>query len=140
MAFVNELINNEDKQRIDWGKFRAWSFSDPHLPWKWTIDKGRDVFLVMLGGRGREGEHPETYALSWKGEVIRFEAERDGKGMLTTGVAMSWRIFNISIPQHLDRQRDEILIVLREAIASHGSVYDRERVASVHIEIAEGMK
>lgn len=140
MAFVNELISDEDKKRIDWSKFKAWPHSDSHQPWKWTIDKQLNVFLVMLGGRGREEEHPETYALSWKGDVIRFEAERDGKDTFGTGVDMSWKIFHIAIPPNLEEQRQEILGVLREAIDAHGSIYKREQVKSVRIEIVEGGK
>jgi hypothetical protein len=89
MAFVNELISDADKQRIDWTNFKAWSYSDPHRPWKWTIDRECDVFLVMLAGRGREGEHPQIYALSWHGVVICFEAESGGEGTFATGVEMS---------------------------------------------------
>lgn len=140
MAFVNELISDEDKQKIDWTKFKAWSFSNPHRPWKWTIDRERDVFLVALEGRGPDGERPETYALYWKGDVIRFEAERDGKGMFATGIDMFWKIFNACLPQQLEPQRQEILTVLREAIDAHGSIYEREQVKSVHIEIVEGGK
>ena len=52
MAFVNELISEEDKQKIDWSKFIAWPFSKPHRPWKWTIDRERDVFLYLWNNRG----------------------------------------------------------------------------------------
>lgn len=134
MAFVNEFISEEDKQKIDWTKFKWWKNSDPHRPWKWTIDRERDVFLVMLVGRGREGDHPELYALCWKGDVIRFCAERDGNGMFATGVDMLWKIFNIEIPPNLEGVKEEVLSVLREAIDAHGSVYDRTHVKSVHIE------
>jgi len=135
MAFVNELISEEDKQKIDWTKFKAYPYSNPHSPWKWTVDKDRDVFLVMLCGQGREEEHPEVYALSWKGVIIRFEAERDCKGMFVSGVDMFWHIFNIEVPLHFEDQRQEILGVLKEAIDAHGSVYKREQVKSVHIDI-----
>jgi len=135
MAFVNELISEEDKQKIDWSKFKAWPSSKPHRPWKWTIDRERDVFLIGLVGRGREDDHPEVYALSWKGDVIRFEAESGGKGMFTTGVDMFWKIFNIYIPSHLERQRQEIIETLKEAIDAHGATYKREQVKSVYIDI-----
>jgi hypothetical protein len=135
MAFVNELINEEDKQKIDWTKFKAWTYSKPHRPWKWTIDRERDVFLVGLIGRGRENDHPEVYALSWKGNVIRFEAESEGKGYFASGVDMFWKIFNIYIPPYLEGQRQEILSTIKEAIDAYGATYKREQVKSVHIEI-----
>ncbi|HSD40080.1 MAG TPA: hypothetical protein VLC92_21450 [Rhodocyclaceae bacterium] len=134
MAFVNELIGEEDKKKIDWTEFKWWERSDPHRPWKWTIDRERDVFLVGLVNRGRDGDHPEIYALSWKGGVIRFSAESGGQGMFTTGVDMFWKVFDIEIPSHLEIQRQEILSVLVEAIDAHGSVYDRSHVKSVHVD------
>lgn len=137
MTFVNELISDEDKKNIDWTKFKAWPFSEPHRPWKWTIDKNRDVFLVALEGRGRESERPETYALYWKGVVIRIEAERDGKGAFSTGIDMYWNVLNIEIPMSLKRQNQEILTTLKESLDAHGSIYEREQVRSVYIQIAE---
>lgn len=134
MEFVNEIISEEEKRRIDWTQFKWWPSSDPHRPWKWTIDRDRDAFLVMLVGRGRDGDHPEIYAFYWKGDVIRFEAESDGKGMFATGVDMFWKVSNIEIPLHLQKQQEEILIALRAAIDAHGSIYDRENVKSVHVE------
>ncbi len=135
MTFVNEIIPEDDKIKIDWGHFRWSQWSEPHRPWKWTIDRGRDVFLVMLVGQGREGDHPEVYALSWKGDVIRFKAERDAKGMFETGVDMFWKVFDIEMPIHLEAIRAEIYSVLREAIDAHGSIYKREHVKSVSIVI-----
>jgi hypothetical protein len=135
MTFINELIPEEDKQKIDWTQFKAWQFSKPHRPWKWTIDRDRDIFLVGLEGRGPDGERPETYALSWKGVVIRFEAERHSDSMATTNFDLFWKIFNIYIPPHLEGQYLEILDTLKEAIDAHGSTYKRDQVKSVHIDI-----
>jgi hypothetical protein len=135
MPFINELIPEEDKAKIDWTKFKAWPFSKPLDPSKWTIDHESNVFLVRLAGRGPYGERPVTYALCWKGEVIRFEAEETGKGEFKTGVDMFWRIYNVGIPSYLREKQEKILSALKEAIDAHGSIYDREHVKSVHIEI-----
>lgn len=137
MAFINELIPEADKARIDWSKFKAYPFSDSHRPWKWTVDRERDVFLVALDQVGHDdtGTRPDVYALCWKGEVIRFEAQSSSKGVFATGVDMHWKISNIDIPQHLENRRQEILTVLREAIDAHGATYKREPVKVVHIDI-----
>jgi hypothetical protein len=137
MSFVNELISEKDKKKIDWSKFKAWPFSQPHHPWKWTIDRVRDVFLVALEGRGPDGDRPETYAFSWKNEVIRFEASINSGNEIASDFDLFWCIYKIKIPPHLASKHDEILNDLKEAIDAYGMTYKREHIKSVHIEIDE---
>lgn len=137
MPFINELIPEADKARIDWSKFRAWPFSDPHDPWKWTIDRENDVFFIGLE-TGRWSEHqPSTFALSWKGHVVRIEAEDRGVGEFTTGVDMFWTISKVEIPPELRTHKEEVLDILRKAVDAYGSTYRREQVKSVHIDIVD---
>ncbi|MCB5187248.1 hypothetical protein LG200_04410 [Methylobacillus caricis] len=136
MAFVNELINEEDKKRIDWSKFKAWAFSQPHKPMRWTIDRDRNFFFVFLDGPGREHERPEIYVLYFEGNIIRVEAEVSSKGNPLTGSDVLWNIFNVNIPVHIEKKRDEILTVLQEAIYAHGALYRINPVNSVHIEFS----
>jgi len=52
MAFVNELIPEELKENFPFKVVTAPDGSKPTL-WKWTIDRERDAFLVVvdiLGG------------------------------------------------------------------------------------------
>jgi hypothetical protein len=137
MAFINELISDVDKARIDWSKFKAYSYSDSHRPWKWTIDRERDVFLVglALDGYDDTGTRPDIYILYWKGDIIRVEARSNSKGGFETGVDMHWKISKIDIPSHLEHLRQEIVMVLREAIDAHGLTYKREPVKFVRIDI-----
>ena len=135
MAFVNELIPEADKARIDWSKFKAWPFSRPPRPSRWTIDLEKDVFMIMLEGRGPDGERPETYALSWKGQVIRFEANVSGHGTGKFWETICWRLQSVDIPAHLQHLKEEILDDLKAAIDAHGRFFDRENIVSVQIEI-----
>ena len=63
----------------------------------WTIDRDRDVFLIRLG-RGALSQH---FALSWRKKVVKFKAFEEGYGSKVTGIVMSWKVFDISIPQTL---------------------------------------
>jgi hypothetical protein len=135
VPFVNEIIGEEDKSKIDWSKFKAWPFSQPHQPWKWTVDKDRNVFLVSLEGRGPYGERPEVYVLCWRKEIIRFEAEVRSDSLAAADFDLFWVIWNIKIPDHLKLKREEIISDLREAIDAHGVTYRREQIRSVHVEI-----
>lgn len=135
MAFINERIPESDKARIDWSKFKAWSFSKPSHPSWWTIDREKDVFLVMLEGRGPDGERPEVYALYWKGDVIRFEADVSGQGTGKFWETVFWRLQAVDIPASLKKSTEEILNDLKATIDAHGRLFDREHIKSVHIEI-----
>jgi hypothetical protein len=135
MSFVNEIIGEEDKSKIDWTKFKAWPFSQPHKPWKWTIDKERNAFLVSLEGCGPYGERPEVFVLCWRKEIIRFEAEIHSDSEAATGFDLFWIIRNLGIPDSLKLKREEIIDDLKEAIEAYGVNYRRERVGAVHVEI-----
>lgn len=133
MPFVNELVSDADKARIDWSKFKAWPFSKPLNPWKWTIDRDKDVFFVWLEGRGPDSERPETYALSWKGHVIRIEAEVSGSGGEKFWEHLAWNILKIDLPGETQIALDEALADLELAIDAHGRLYDRSHLQSVRI-------
>lgn len=136
MAFTNELISDADKHRIDWTTFRAWAASPPHGPWKWTIDRERDVFFVRLEGPGPDAERPETYALCWRGNLIRVEADVTARGEFKTGVDATWNVRKLDTPPELAASREEIVQLLREAIQAFGLIYEPERVRSVLVNVA----
>jgi hypothetical protein len=138
MTFVNELISEEDKAKYDWSKFKAWDFSWPLRPWKWTIDREKDVFFVGLEGQGRESERPETYALYWKGFVIRLEVEITGHLNGKFWDEIYWKILRMSIPVEIEMNRDEIILDLREAIDAYGRFHDRSDIKSVKINFLLG--
>lgn len=135
MAFINEKIPDSDKARIDWSKFKAWPFSKPSRPSWWTIDREKNVFLVMLEGRGPDGERPEVYALYWNGDVIRFEANVSGQGTGKFWEIVFWKLQEIDIPVHFKESTEEILNTLKAAIDAHGRLFDRTHIKSVQIEI-----
>ena len=136
MAFVNELVSEEDKQKIDWTKFIAWTFSEPHRPWKWTVDHEHDVFLIPLEqpGYNDTNTRPNVFALYWKKEIIRVEASVIGSGEERFWDTLIWKVSNIDIPDHLKIDRNDSLNTLKEAICAHGRLFDIEHVKTVHVE------
>jgi hypothetical protein len=138
MTFVNEEISGEDKAKYDWSKFKAWDFSRPLRPWKWTIDREKDVFFVGLEGQGPDGERPETYALYWKGNVIRIEAYCTGEGKISAGVDLFWEIQKIYLPPEIQIYHEEIINDLKNAIDMYGAIYDRDVVKSVKVNFLLG--
>jgi len=136
MAFVNELIGDEDKRRIDWAKFRAWPFTQPVSPWKWTIDRERDVFLIPLGGRGPDGERPEVFALVWKGQMVRFEASATGEGSGKFWSTLHWKVGNVSVPEMLQSCRTQVIELVVQSLSAHGRFFSTEHLHSVKVDVA----
>lgn len=130
MAFVNEFILEEEKYRFqDWKEALS---GFPFIPWKWTIDRERDVFLVGLGGGGGRVEIPEFFALSWHGEVIEFRGYEQVNGTKEEGIEISWKM--LLDPQMLETRIPGSVDLLKEAICAYGQTYKNENVKNVHIE------
>lgn len=136
MAFVNELISEEDKQKIDWSKFKTWSYSKPHRPWKWTIDRERNTFFIPLDQPGYDDTNtrPEIFALYWKNEIIRVEARVSGTGVEKSWDTLTWTVDRIIVPENLQSEQDEIIHILKEALSVYGWLFGIEPVKAVYVE------
>lgn len=134
MAFINEEISVSEKGSIDWSQFKPWPSSEPVEPMWWTIDRDKDVFLVMLEGRRAERESPDVFALSWKGNFIRFEVDVSTRGTAHDAIVL-WKLLLIQIPSRLENLRSAILEDLKEAIDANGMLFSREGIRSVQIEL-----
>lgn len=138
MAFVNEAVPEEQKSKFD-----PKVFFDPKSPntpirmFRWTIDRERDVFLIRLGGGGREPEIPENFALSWKGNVVKFDGVQTAEGgSRAKNLVVDWHITNVRIPPALDAQREEVLKLLRDGLDAMGfSCNIRDGIVAVNVHI-----
>lgn len=117
MAFVFEELCEADKARYEWSIFKGWIGHLPYPPLWWSIDRERDIFFIWVQGAPHETEEFPIYALYWKGEVIRIEAQSGGIGKLEEGVDTTWTIRKIYLPTSLISMRSEIIQALKEAIA-----------------------
>lgn len=136
MAFVNELIPEEQKAKFSFPVFTRPDGSKPTL-WKWTIDRERDVYLVVtnvLGG-GYEGTPPdEYYVLSWGGELVSFAAEQHLSGSNSKDMTLTWNVHRLDIPPSLQERRDQVLQLIRESLDTQGLLYNRSRVSVVNVQ------
>jgi hypothetical protein len=137
MPFVNETIAEADK-----AKYEAYGFKSPFrnefvAPKKWVIDRERDVFLICLGGQGRErSEIPLIFVLVWKGEIIRFDTFYKGHGDPQAGQEFWWNVLDIVIPSLLKSKKTEIFQLIREALTEYGDGIDSKYVKATHIGIS----
>lgn len=137
MAFVNELIPEEQKDKFQFPVFIRPDGSKPTL-WKWTIDRERDAYLVVtnvLGG-GYEGTPPDYYyVLTWKGAQVSFAAEEHlAINKEEKGSALTWKVHRLDIQQALQEQKDQVLQLIREALDARGRFCDRRGLASVLVQ------
>lgn len=135
MAFVNEFVPEEQKSKFDPEIFRQpGPFGGPIPLFRWTVDKGRGVFLICLGGGGREQEIPRTYALSWEGEVVKFDAVQTAEGNRKDGAIVNWEVSNIRIPNQLEAKRELVIQLLREGLDAMGTLTcNRDGVITVNV-------
>lgn len=136
MAFVNELIPEEQKDKFLFPSYTAYDGSKPTL-WKWTIDRGSDVFLVRVRkeGGGYEGT-PITwhFIMSWHGDLISISADPLNVTETQEGVVMHWRIHRLVVPPALQDRREVVETLIKEAFATMGRLYDGEKFAAVNVE------
>jgi len=123
MAFVIETISEEQKVKLD-----PEIFHHPHDPWhrltktrRWVSDNAREIFILCLGGGGGPWEGGgvpkprEHFALSWKGQIVKFEAICSTEGSLTKWVSL-WEIMDVDIPPCLETQRSILLGFIRDGL------------------------
>lgn len=68
MAFVNEYISEDDKNRYQFINGANFSIRDCS---QWTVDRARDMFLVFHEGYGPEGPQDEKFwVFYWHGNLL----------------------------------------------------------------------
>ena len=136
MAFVNEKIPEEEKEKFEFPVFTETDGSKPTL-WKWTIDKERDAFLVITDkeGGGYQGT-PETchFALSWRGNFINFIGELQFLGNSRSEQSISWKVSKLVISSEIKNRHDEVFELIRESLDVMGWLYDRECLVAVNVD------
>lgn len=142
MAFVNEFVPEEQKDKFDPEVFEIPPLP-PLRPYRWVIDRERDIFLICVGRTGYGGGQgdgyipPEYFTFSFKKQLIKFEAKVSAYGNKSDGWIIEWEITDLKIPQELEDRQNEIIALLKEAIDMHGNSIGRrsEDVNSINIKL-----
>jgi hypothetical protein len=131
MAFVFETRSESEKVNLTCEDTYPWK-PENFTPW-WTIDHERDIFMLAIGGAGPE--NMISYAISIKGEVLRFYAT--ARSVAINGDQMNslldWWVYDIKLPASLENRRDEVLQLIEEAkaVEKSGSIYMRDGIKLV---------
>lgn len=135
MAFVNEIIPEEEKEKFTFDVFTRPDGSKPTL-WKWTIDRERDARLVISNiiGGGYDGTEPvEHLVLIWKEELITFSGKHKISGNKQDGYSVTWYVTDLKIPKNIQDRRMEVLELISEALDVKGLDYVRINLKSITV-------
>jgi hypothetical protein len=142
MAFVNELVPEEQKDKFDITVFYHPKRSiDKRISfYRWVVDRERDIFLIRLGGGGQweGGDMPkprEYFALSYKGEAIKFEALYSSEGNSKDGNLVGcYAVYNMQLPPALKWRSGKIMALIEEALDAMGDYTGhRENLSAVKV-------
>lgn len=127
MGFVNEFVPEDQKDKFDPEVFNLGPAFPPVRPYRWVIDRERNVFLILTGRQGSGGGQgdgyipPEFFTFSFQNQLIKFEVEITANGNKDKGWTLNWLIINFTVPSLLESRQEEVLEALHEAIKTHGS-------------------
>ena len=107
------------------------------LSQEWAIDRDRNAFIVLTGKVGGPYDGTQVtkyYTLSWNNHLIRITADPLPKTFTEQGAIMNWRIHKLTIPEALQKQKEEVIALIRDAFLAVGEVFNGERFITVNVE------
>ncbi len=142
MSFVNEFVPEDQKDKFDPEVFNLGPAFPPVRPYRWVIDRERNIFLILTGRQGSGGGDgdgyipPEFFTFSFQKQLIKFEAEITASRSKDGGWALNWFVINLKIPPSLQPKREDILKELIDAIKTHGTSTGTpdSRITSINID------
>ena len=138
MAFVYERVRPEDEElwnSIGWKSWngRAESFS---LYNRWCIDRERNACLLAIGGFI---DMPDYYDFCYKGVIVRMEVSEWAEVVSKPGEPRKadfyWRVNNMSIPESIWGDREEIVKLVKEAFSVNTSAAPMSRARNIFVEV-----
>lgn len=117
MAFVTELISTEDQQLVGLEQMRD-PIGRTLRPYKWTVDRGREMFLLQTYRGGEDAHHLIWFIFSVKG--VRLSLQLSCKTYLKEGKEFyPWELAQpIDFTNSLQMPREKITEAIKEALAS----------------------
>jgi hypothetical protein len=123
MAFVYEKIRDEDKEWVDFGRFKDYR-NKPYIVSKyssWTVDREEKAALVIVSGNGARPEDVEyetlVCGLYMKGYYVNFDISyKDYKNPSGT-YTRNW--FNLAFNTVSEEQNAEVVLTIKEALVEY---------------------
>lgn len=139
MGFICERVKSEeDKKHAAEKGFTSIFGTKNFIPYKWSIDRERDIILISIGGGGPE--YPEGYAIYIDGEIINMEGYEKSEGShFENTLQEHWTITKLLVNHSFfDKKMDEEYVkkCIKEAFVAR-SYYGLkpEQVKAVTVDI-----
>lgn len=124
MAFVNEYIPEADVEKYGLAEIDNSNFGGTRTKSRdWTIDRERNIYLRRVGGQDRENlaDNTDSWNFFWKGDLLWFRRKGFPSEKKPDGLRHAFSyIRDLTIPTHLESQRQEIYQDLRDAFRTYG--------------------
>ena len=132
MAFVNEMISEDDKKKYGLEKVDEWlKKTGKSRQRDWTIDHEREIYLRVIKWGREEFSHHSTWHFYWRGQLLTVCLELLDAGGKPGG--HGWANFKLVdcykqgffVPDHLLDRRNEVVADLRDALTAYadGGIY-----------------
>ncbi|MDR2790406.1 MAG: hypothetical protein LBB59_05475 [Campylobacteraceae bacterium] len=143
MAFVNEVISQEDWKKYDIDQFKrrcVWGGSTHY----WTIDRERNIWFRLYFehlDRDANGVEMSTeWDFYWKGSFIPLETKTVRQTRSDDGERYGYlKVLKIEIPENIQQYKSEIYKDLKEAFEAsfigRGIYTDRSKVKSCKVDL-----
>lgn len=142
MAFVNEYISDNDVKKFQldelWLKYHpAYKSVPDYYRYRWTIDRERDTYFMIMGSGREELSNRATCVLCIKGNLYEIELD------IARGTSLSysdqpykliWEMASFWPSEHKIEQRAEIINLLKDALTAYGAEGVRRQVADTIVE------
>ena len=129
MNFVNEYASDEDAKNYKlndiWDRYNPiykGEYFFGNQP-RWTVDREKNIFLMLLGGGRGEHGNRSKFLLWWDSEhvVVSLDLADGSSGNLDSDPFFRvWDMAFLEIPGHLKNKQKEVIDILKEALRVYG--------------------
>lgn len=119
MAFVNEYVSEDDDKKYGLEELDKRYFKGHFQP-HWTRDYERNMYLRFMRDGGEDGMWQQTFTFYWKGTLFEVGLESEGGGKRGDVGWKSWLLRYLSLPKHLEVDREQIIADLKAALTAYG--------------------
>lgn len=78
---------------------------------------------------------PYFYDFWWNGHTLRLETARGGNGNSDIGVNIIWFVSRIPVPESIWENREDLVIMIKEAFSVNQAWYDHNSIKSINVNI-----
>jgi hypothetical protein len=137
MAFVNEYISEEDRQKYGLDEIENSPGMRARAPARdWTIDHDRNIYLRYIGCGREEFANRTAWHFYWSGELLVVDLLTiDAGGKPGEPCWAKKKIHRLPLPPHLSPRRDVIVADLYDALSAYkdGGVFSKSTTYTLNL-------